>query len=241
MGHELHVPFSVLEESSSLSFLFVIELLLPFFLELLLLSNFSFMFGFFVLLSSFLLPIQDIECSCYLLFLLYCLSLLSVDLLVVFEHPEFGVDLLLKDLLFELCLLIHELLFSFDLSSGNHESGFLLSELISFHFKLSFESLLDLKLPFFLSLSSKTLDSLGHLGSDLFEGLKLVHEFFLILLVLCGKKSGKLGFSGSEVGSLSLFHVVNLAFHNSILDNHLGLGLPVGFVVEVLIAPDDVD
>lgn len=49
--------------------------------------------------------------------------------------------------------------------------------------------------PLLLALLLETIESLGHLGSDLLRGFKGRHEFLLINLILGSEKSSELRFT----------------------------------------------
>jgi hypothetical protein len=139
---QLEVPFSVKNELLSLCLLVCLDFLSPLPLKHLLLSSFFFSVNLFCLSNCILLPSENIESLLNLLFLCCSLILLSFNFLLMIEHPQLGVDLLLNDRLFELGFLVHELLFSLELGSGNHESSLLLSQVVSLHFEFSLEGVL---------------------------------------------------------------------------------------------------
>jgi len=87
-----------------------------------------------------------------------------------------------------LAFFVHKLLFSLNLSSSNHESGFFFSKIISFHFEFSFESVCYLLLSFLLSLFFHTIKFISHFSSYLFRRFKITHELQLELLIFSGKK-----------------------------------------------------
>jgi len=170
---ELDVSFSMQDEFLSLSFFIGFDLLGPLVLEHLLLSGFFLSVDVLRLRNGILLPGEDVEGLLDLLLLEGALLLLSLDFLLVVEHPEFGVDLLLNDGLLQLLSLVHELLFSFDLGSGYHEGGLFLSQVIGLHFEFSLESVLNHLGPLSFSLLLKGVESIGHFCSDLLWSFKI--------------------------------------------------------------------
>ena len=134
------------------------------------------------------LPSKNVHSLRDLLLLLSLLSAFSFSLLLGIKHPEFGIDLLLLNGLLELGPLVHELLFSFKLATGDHELGLLLSQVISLHLKLSVVGLLNHLLALGLSLLLDGVESFSHFASDLFRGLEVIHELLLVLFVFGGKK-----------------------------------------------------
>lgn len=145
------------------------------------------------------------------------------------HHPEFGINLFLKDFLLKLSLLIHELLFSFDLGTSSHEHGLLLSKFIGFHFEFSIESLLDLLLSFGLTRFLEGIESLLHFSSNLFGCFKIGHEFLFVLLIFIGEEVSQSLSTSGQVSSLSLAHVIDSVTNNILSNSVVGLGLPVCF------------
>ena len=181
---ELKVSFSVQDEFLSLGFLIGFDLLGPLVLEHQLLSGYFLRVNVFGLGNGILLPSEDVEGLLDLLLLEGALLLLSREFLLMVEHPEFGVDLLLNDGLLHLLSLVHELLFSFDLGSGDHEGGLLLSQVIGLHFEFPLESVLNHLGPLFFSLLLQGVESTGHFRSDLLWSFKIRQEFLLVLFIL---------------------------------------------------------
>lgn len=183
---ELKVPFSVKNELLSLCLLVCLDFLSPLLLKHLLLSGFFLSIDLFCLSNCILLPCENVKSLLNLLFLCCSLILLSLDFLLMIEHPQLGVDLLLNDRLFELGFLVHELLFSLELGSGNHESGLLLSQVVGLHFEFPLEGVLHELGPLLFALLLQGVQSIGHLGSDLLGSFEGRHKFLLINFVLGG-------------------------------------------------------
>lgn len=165
------------------------DLLSPLILEHILLSQLLFLFNFRSLFPGIILPGENIQSLLDFLLLLFSLCFFSLYLLIMVKHPEFGINLLLEDVLFKFHLFIHELLFPFDLGTGDHEVGFFTSQIIGLHFEFPLKSMLDLLLSLLFSLILQGGESFSHFGSDLFWRFKIIHKFFFILFVLSGQKS----------------------------------------------------
>jgi hypothetical protein len=183
---ELDVPLSVQDEFLSLGLLISVGLLGPLLFEHCLFSGFLLGINLLGLRNCVLLPGENVESFLDLLLLVGSLLLLSLHFLLVVEHPEFGVDLLLNDGLLQLMFLVHELLFSFNLGSCDHESGLFPSQVIGLHFELPLECVLNLLGPLFFSLLLESIESIGHFSSHLLWSFKISQKFLLVLFILCG-------------------------------------------------------
>lgn len=133
---------------------------------------------------SGVLPVQDAESLLDLFLLLSSFSLFSSQFLFAVEHPEFGVDLLLDNLVFHFLSFVHQLLFSLELGAGGHEVGLLPSKIVSLHLELSVESLLDCLCFLELSLGVEFVEAGGHLLPNLLWSLHIGKEFLLVLVIL---------------------------------------------------------
>ena len=186
MVNELDIPLPIEYELLSLCLFVSLDLLGPLLLKHMLLSLLLVSVNSLGLGDGVLLPGEDVEGFLDLLFLQGALLLFSLNFLLVIEHPKFGVDLLLNDGLLQLLLFVHELLFSFDLGSGNHEGSLLPSQVVGLHFEFSLKGVLHLLGSLLFPLLLQGVESLGHLGSDLLWSFKGSHEFLFINLILCG-------------------------------------------------------
>ena len=92
------------------------------------------------------LPRQDVERFLYLFLLLGSFSSLPGEFLLMIEHPQLGVNLLLHDLFFHFLSLIHELFFAFELRAGRHEVRLLAPQIIGLHFKFPIHGPLNMLL-----------------------------------------------------------------------------------------------
>lgn len=193
------------------------------------------------LFSGLGLPVENIEGGLILVLSLHGFVLLSLDFLVVVDHPKLGVNLFLENLLLKLLSLVEQLLFSLYLASAYHELGLFFSELIGFHFEFPLKSLVDLIESLLLSLKFKLLESLSHLSPDLFGSLKILHEFSFIHLVLLSQYLSELCPPSPEVCSLSLPHIFDLVPHDTLLNRVVGSMLPSGLIAQVEVALDIVD
>ena len=238
--NEFEVSLSVQDELLSNSLFVSFKLLSPLSLEHLLLSSSLFSLDVSGTPPCLSLPVEDIDGFVDSLSLILSLSLLSLNFLVMIHHPELGIDLLLNDALLELCLLVHELLFSLDVASGGHELGLFSPEVVSFHLKLPVESLLDLHLSLLFSLGFEGVQALGHLSPNLLRSLKVLHELSFVLLVFCSQQSSKLRLPQVEIGSLPSLDVINSVSDQVLLDHIVGLSLPPSLQIEVLVASDRV-
>ena len=140
---ELEVSLPVKDELLSLSLFVGLDLFGPLVLKHFLLTSLLFVFNLLGLSDSILLPGEDVQSLLDLLFLGSSFILLSLDFLLVVEHPEFGIDLLLNNSLFQLGLFVHKLLLPLNLGSSDHECGLLLPEVIGLHLELTLEGMLD--------------------------------------------------------------------------------------------------
>ena len=97
MVDEFKVSLSVKDELLSLSLLVSFDLLGPLPLKHVLLSSFFLSINVLCLGDGILLPSKDVKSLLNLLLLNTSLVLLSLDFLLMIEHPKLGVDLLLND------------------------------------------------------------------------------------------------------------------------------------------------
>lgn len=103
------------------------------------------------------------------------------------EHPQFGVHLLLHDLLFHFLSLIHELFFAFELRASGHEMRFLASQIISLHFKFPIHGPLNMLLFLSFALYVDLGETLCHLLPDLLWRFQIGKEFLFVHLILLGQ------------------------------------------------------
>lgn len=173
-----------------------------------------------------ILPREDVQSLAHLVFLLDCLSLFSGELALSVEHPQFGVNLLLDYLLVHLLPFVHQLLFSFQLGQSCHETGFLSSKVVSLHFELSVESLLDDRFLLFLPLNVDLFKSLRHLGSDLLRRFHIVEKLLFEHLILTGQKSCQLLPPSIQIRLVSPLDISYSIISNVFNDHAFRLGLP---------------
>jgi hypothetical protein len=191
-------------------------------------------------MSSFLLPGQNIKGFLYLLVLNLGFISFSLNFFVMIKHPKLGINLFFNDTLFKFLFFIHQLLFSFYLSSSNHERCFFLSQVISFHLEFPLKSVLNSLFSFLFSLFLQLVKSCCHFGSYLLWRFKILHKFFFILLIFSCKNLSKLRTTLVKIGSSSFLHVQD-SISNDVTSNFsVGLSLPFGFQSQVFISLDGI-
>lgn len=234
--NELEVPLSVENELLSLGFFIGLDFPGPLVLEHLLLSGFLFSVDVFCLRNGVLLPREDVEGFLDLLFLELSLVLLSLHLFLVVEHPELSINLLLDDGLLHLLFFVHELLFSLELSSCDHEGGLLFSQIVGLHFEFPFESVLHEILFLLFSLGLEGIESLGHFSSDLFGGLESSHKFLFVHFIFGSQQCSESALADLEVRGLPFFHVCNSVPDNILGNNCICFNFPCSFKIQILIS-----
>ena len=237
---ELEVPLPVEDELLSVSLLVGLDLLGPLVLQHVLLPGLLAVLNLLGLRDGILLPGEDVQSLLHLLFLGRSLILLPLDLLLVVEHPEFGVDLLLDNGLFELGLFVHKLLLPLDLGSSDHEGGLLLPQVVGLHLELALEGVLHQLGSLFLSLRFQGVESLGHLGSDLFWSLESSHELLLVHLILRGQNCRKSTFTGLQISRLSFLHISDSVSNNILSNNSICFDFPLSFKFKILITSNSI-
>jgi hypothetical protein len=143
MGNQFKITFSIKNKSLSFCLFILIDFFSPLFFEHCLFFHFLFYFISCILLSSICLPSQDINSFLYLLSLISSFALFSFNFFLLIKHPKFSIYLFFNNVLFNFVFLVHQLFFSFDLTTSNHKVSFLFSQFVSFHFEFTIKSLLN--------------------------------------------------------------------------------------------------
>lgn len=146
-----------------------------------------------------------------------------------------SINLLFQHLLFDLAALVDELLLSFNLGAHDVELGVFVPERVVAHFELLVELPLHQLLALFLPLGLELLQPFEHALSDLLRGLLLVVELLLVHPVFCSEQHGELLPSLLKGGCLLAPQVVEPSFDDLLLDNLVGLMLPLRSQVQVLV------
>jgi hypothetical protein len=137
MGNQFEITFSVQDKSLFFSFFILGNFIGPLVFKHTLFSNFltlliSTSFG-----SCVGLPSENVDGFLNFASFFSCFTLLSLDFLFLIKHPKLSINLFFNNVLFNFVLFIHQLFFSFDLATCNHEIGLFFSQFICFHFEFS--------------------------------------------------------------------------------------------------------
>ena len=184
------------------------------------------------------LPVENGHGVTNLLLLLASLSHLSFELLLGVQLPELSIDLLLKHLLLDLAALIDQLLLPLDGSSVVVELSILASQSIILRLEFGILAAGDLIIALSLTLGLQGLQTLKHLLTHLLRSLHVVVELLLIDAILGGEKLGEASLALLEVSSLTAAHIGDTVADDLLLDELVGLGLPVRLVSQVPITTD---
>ena len=235
---ELKVALAVEQELLVGGLLFFLLLDLPLSLEHALLVRDQILLRVALHIPRLLLPVQHRHRVANLLLLLTCFSHLALELLLGVELPKLSVDLLLHHFGLDGPALVNELLFALNGRAVVVKLGVFLAQSVVFLLKLHVLPSVHLVRPLLLPLLLQGLQPLEHLLAHLLGRLQVVVKFLFIDAVLGGEQLGQAGFTLLQVGGLALLHVLDPASDDVLLNDFAGLSLPVGLVVEVLVAFD---